>query len=279
MRVTPLALLALLGASPLAAQTATLQQPARVWSPDPLAAPVPFGPGERLEFQIKLGVLSAGSGYMAVEGVDTVRGRPTYRLAMSMSGGVLFAKVNDRYQSWLDTRTLVSRHFIRDIHEVRYKSFKEWAIYPEERRWQQLDEDNADTMATSEPLDELAFIYWLRTLPLRMGDTYTSNRYFQKEGNPVVIKVLRKERKKVPAGEFNTIVVQPLIRTKGLFSEGGKAEIYLTDDASRHLVYLRSEVPVVGSLTLHLRKVREGTPLNPAARRAAAGPAAGSPAP
>src|SRR5688500_2146002 len=56
-------------------------------------APVPFGLGERWEFQVKLGVMSAGSGYMAVEGSDTVRGRPTYRLAMGLEGGLLFAKV------------------------------------------------------------------------------------------------------------------------------------------------------------------------------------------
>ena len=41
-------------------------------APDPFAANVPFGPGERLEYQVKLGVFSAGEGFMAVEGVDTI---------------------------------------------------------------------------------------------------------------------------------------------------------------------------------------------------------------
>jgi hypothetical protein len=118
-------------------------------------APVPFGPGERLEYQVKLGVFSAGSAHLAVEGIDTIRGWPTYRLTMGLEGGVFFAKVRDRYESWLDTRLLASRHFIREVHEVRYNSFKEWAIFPEERRWQQLDDAYADTMITSEPLDEL----------------------------------------------------------------------------------------------------------------------------
>lgn len=235
---------------------------------DPLAMPVPFGPGERLEYKVKLGIISAGEGWMSVDGVDTVRGRPSYRLSMGLKGGILFAKVNDRYRSWVDTRTLVSRRFIRDIHEVRYKSYREWAIYPEERRWERVDADEAEDMATSQPLDELAFIYWLRTLPLEVGKTYTFNRYFKNNGNPVVLKVLRRERKEVPAGEFNTIVVQPIIQTSGLFSEGGNAEIYLTDDAHRHLVYLRSEIPIVGSVTMHLREVQAGTPLNPMAATA-----------
>ena len=247
---------------PLRAQSAAGDVRMGAAAPDPLAAAVPFGPGERFDFQVKLGVFSAGEGYMEVAGVDTVRGRPTYRLGMGLKGRVLFAKVNDRYQSWLDTRALTSLHFIKDVHEVRYQSFKEFAIYPEERRWQQLDEDHADRMDTAEPLDELAFIFWLRTLPLQVGDTYTVPRYFERKGNPVVIRVLRKERKVVPAGAFNTIVVQPIIKTEGLFGEGGNAEIYLSDDAARQLVYMRSEIPVVGSLTLHLTRARAGTPLN-----------------
>ena len=227
---------------------------------EPVVA-VPFGPGERLHYQVKLGVFSAGDGYLAVEGVDTTRGRETYRLGMGLKGGLLFAKVDDRYESHLDIRSLVSRHFIRDIHEVGYKSYREWAIYPELGYWERLDESRSETMVATEPLDELAFIFWMRTLPLEVGEVYTYHRYFKNDGNPVILKVLRRERREVPAGEFDTIVIQPIIRTGGLFSEGGKAEIYLTDDADRFLVYLRSEIPIVGSVTLHLREVRRGTPL------------------
>ncbi|HSR43373.1 MAG TPA: DUF3108 domain-containing protein, partial [Longimicrobiales bacterium] len=67
-------------------------------------------------------------------------------------------------------------------------------------------------------------------------------------------------------GTFETVVVQPVIRTSGLFSEGGEAELYLTDDESRHLVYLRSKLPLVGSLSLHLTSLRQGVPLHPDAR-------------
>ena len=40
----------------------------------------------------------------------------------------------------------------------------------------------------------------------------------------------------VPAGTFRTIVVQPVIQTRGLFSEGGRAEVYFTDDDRRLLI-------------------------------------------
>ena len=79
-----------------------------------------------------------------------------------------------------------------------------------------------------------------------MGDVYTIPRYFQEDGNPVVLKVLRRETVTVPAGTFNTVVVQPMIQTDGLFGKGGEAEVYFTDDTRRMLVQLRSKVPVVG---------------------------------
>jgi hypothetical protein len=41
-----------------------------------------------------------------------------------------------------------------------------------------------------------------------------------------------------------------------LFGQGGKAEVYLTDDAARTLVMLKSSVPVLGSLSLELRELR-----------------------
>ena len=71
----------------------------------------------------------------------------------------------------------------------------------------------------------------------------------------MVVKVLRRETKETPAGSFETIVVQPIIKTSGLFGEGGNAELYFTDDRNRYLVYLRSEVPGFQSMTLHLRSV------------------------
>ena len=55
--------------------------------------------------------------------------------------------------------------------------------------------------------------------------------------------------------------MRPVIKARGLFGEGGEAEIYLTDDDRRLLVRLSSRVPVLGSLSLHLRSAREGVPI------------------
>lgn len=229
------------------------------------AVPVPFGPGERLEYDVRLGALGTrGRGYMAVVGLESVRGRTAYHVDMYIEGGLLFAKVEDRYQSWFDVSNLVSLRFIQDVDEINYERYRHWEIYPEELRFERLDKGTGGSIATDLPLDDVSFFYFVRSLPLEVGKEYSFNRYFKEDGNPVIIKVLRKDTVEVPAGTFPTIVVEPVIQTDGLF-EDGKAELHFSDDEKRHLILMSSKVPLIGSLSLHLRSLREGTPLRPLA--------------
>jgi hypothetical protein len=224
------------------------------------AAPVPFGPGERATYQVKFGFLSVGEGRMEVAGLEDVRGRTSYRIDWAIKGGIPGARVNDRWQSWVDVAGLFSHRHIADLREVRYRAYRHWEFFPGERRWVREDNGSEGELASAEPLDDIAFVYYVRTLPLQVGDVYTLPRYFRERGNPVVVRVLRKDRITVPAGTFNTVVVQPVIRTGGLFSEGGKAEIHFSDDHRRILVYMHSKVSF-GNLSLHLRSLDEGVPL------------------
>jgi hypothetical protein len=223
------------------------------------AVRLPFSSGERADYQVKLGALSVGSGYVEIAGTETIAGAQTFHARMRVSGGVPLARVDDRYESWIDTQGLFSRRFIQDVHEVRYRRSRTYEFDPARRTYRRSDNGETGTIPTDKPLDELSFMYYARTLPLEVGDTYTLTRYFKDSGNPVVLRVLRKETVTVPAGRFRTVVVQPAIRTSGIFGEGGRAEIYFTDDERRIPVLIKSRVPVVGSLTMALRTYRAGS--------------------
>jgi hypothetical protein len=152
---------------------------------------------------------------------------------------------------------------VEDTDQVGQERYKHFEFYPETMSWERVDNGNTGDLATSEPLDQISFFYFARTLPLEVGDEYSLNRYFKESGNPVQLKVLRRDTVEVPAGVFPTVVVQPIIKTSGLFGEGGKAELYFTDDSRRLLVMMKSEVPLIGALSLHLRAITEGVPLTP----------------
>lgn len=232
--------------------------------PEKKYANVPFGVGERMTYKVTLGIVGeVGTGLLEVVDLDTVHNHPAYELRFQVSGGIPFARVDDDYRSWLDAHSLVARRFKQDQHEVRYERHRTFDFFPEERRWKQTDKDESGIMPTDAPLDDVSFLYFIRTIPLEVGKTYTFNRYFREESNPVTVKVLRKATITTPAGRFKTIVVQPIIKTKGLFSEGGKAEVYFTDDDKRILVALKSKVKVLKSLDMMLDTYTPGKRLAP----------------
>ena len=59
----------------------------------------------------------------------------------------------------------------------------------------------------------------------------------------------------VPAGEFNALVVQPAFNTTGMFSEGGEALIWLSDDDAHVILQLKSKLKF-GSLNLYLKSYK-----------------------
>jgi hypothetical protein len=231
-----------------------------------VVAPVPFGPGERATYKVRLGIFgTVGAGSMEILGIQELRDRPAYHIRFDLEGGVLFAKVDDRMESWLDVGRLYSHRFFQDQKEVNYKRRRTLEFHPEEGRWENADKPgDGGELASDAPLDDVSFLYFVRTLPLEVGRTYTFNRYYKASGNPVVLKVLRRETVKVPAGTFETVVVQPLIRTSGLFSEGGRAEVYISDDERRLLVRVKSHVPVIGSMDLQMQAYTPGVPVTAA---------------
>lgn len=229
---------------------------------------LPFKDGERLEYQVKYGFLGVGSATLQVLGLDTVRGTPTVHAQFTVQGGIKVYRVNDRYESWFDPRSFTTLRTIQHIDEGSYDRDRDFEMYPE--RQMMSENGKPDTATVAEPLDEASFLFFLRTIPLEVGQTYQFNRYFKPDRNPVTVVVERKEQVKVPAGTFSTIVVRPIIKTSGIFGEGGRAEVWFADDSTRTLVQLKSKLKF-GSLNLYLRNRQIGSPW--------VGAAAGTPTP
>jgi hypothetical protein len=218
--------------------------------------PLPFGVGESAVYRVSYNVVGrVGTGTMEILGIDTIRGSPAFHALFTLSGRFLFARVNNRFESWLDTRHVFSHRFEQQTHEVNFRRRRIREFYPAEMRWtgHTNDRPEAGALSTGMPLDDTAFLYFVRTLDLEVGREYSFDRYWNPEGNPVRIRVLRRETVTVPAGTFDTLVLQPVIRTSGLFSEGGEAEVYFADGGARQLVMLRAKVSF-GTLQLQLQE-------------------------
>lgn len=227
-------------------------------SPAPVRAPVPFVTGERADYSVKYGPFSVGSGLMEVIGLDTIRGRETWHTLFRVRGGIIGFRVDDRMESWIDTETLASLRHRQDLDEGPNERERQFEIFPERGVFVENGRDPEPTVKL--PLDDGSFLYFLRTIPLEVGREYSFDRYFRPDRNPVRIQVLRRETVRVPAGTFNTVVIRPIIKARGVFSENGRAEVWLTDD-SRHLMVQMKSHMKLGSLSLYLRSYRPSLPL------------------
>jgi hypothetical protein len=247
-------------APPAPAPLPTPPAPAAAPSPSALSialARLPFGDKERLEYQVKYGFLGVGSAVLEVLGIDSVRGAPAIHATFTVKGGIRIYRVNDSYESWFDPESYSTLRAVQSIDEGSYDRQRDFEFFPERKMLSENGKPETPTVA--DPLDEASFLFFLRSIPLEVGQTYEFARYFRPDKNPVRVVVVRKETIKVPAGTFNAVVVRPVIKTSGIFGEGGRAEVWFTDDSTRTLVQLKSSLKF-GSLNLYLRNRRPGTP-------------------
>ncbi len=228
-------------------------------TPSPHRRPaVIFGPGEHLTYAVSFGHLHVGSGDMSIVGADTLSDHAGWHAMLTISGGIPFFHVRDTMTSWFDTGTFVSRRFIQHVNEGRYHAKREYDIDPAAQTYMK---NGGTPMATSiDPTDDVSLVYLVRSLPLADGDRYELNRYFQPDANPVVIRVVKREQITVPAGTYQAILIEPEIRTAGIFSKNGHAQLWFSDDSSRILLQMKSQLSF-GSINMYLtRAAKAGEP-------------------
>ena len=97
----------------------------------------------------------------------------------------------------------------------------------------------------------------LMTAKVRAGDRNQKDdlRFKTRDGNDIrlTVPITLKEavlgaKVKVPAGEFDAVVIQPIIKTKGIFSQEGEAQVWLSDDKSR--IIAAFDAPAISNATL-----------------------------
>lgn len=233
-------------------------------SAEVFASPWPFPLGETAEYDVTFGPVHVGRARLAIEAIDTVRATPAFRLAFELAGGAFFYKIKDRTVGWLASDPYRSLRFEQILHEGSFRRHRRYELDSDAGSVLREDWDEEAGVYRPHPqqddaglppfaLDEISILYLVRTLPLEVGRTYTFHNYFQPEGNPVVVEVLRRERVRVRAGRFDTVVIRPIIHTEGMFGDGGEAELYITDDDRRWIVQLRTRMKV-GEIDMFLRE-------------------------
>jgi Protein of unknown function (DUF3108) len=222
--------------------------------PLPRAPDYPFAVGETLTYSAKLGLLTLGQGTLQVAAIDSLRGRETFRFRFRLTGKTVFYSMDDVLESWVSTESFESHRFVQDFNENDKPKHRTYEIFPDSGFFREVGRDT--TYATpDDPLDDAAFFYFVRITPLEVGKTYSFDRYFRKNKNPVTIQVVKREKMELPDGtEVPCLVLHPVIDTKGMFSKRSDTRLWLTDDVRRLPVQIRSKFNF-GTVTLRLKEM------------------------
>ncbi len=219
-------------------------------------AKVPWRIGEYFQFSIDWNGLNGGSSLMQVQNLHTVGGRRAYRIITKTESNSFvskFYKVRDRAESFVDAESLYSLRFVKHLREGGYKQDLDVRFDQANRKAIYQGGSTYDVEARVQ--DVLSAFYYVRTRPLVIGSTVNIPTHDNKKSYDMEVKVHKRERVEVPAGKFDCILVEPMLKSEGVFKSKGSILIWLTDDDRRIPVLVKSKVPI-GSISVSLTDMR-----------------------
>jgi hypothetical protein len=240
--------------------------PPESWIPEPPERPalpdvLPFGVGEHLKFSINYGIINAGHATMSVRHTRRIAGHECIDIRTEAKSNSFFSKIYkvwDRAQTFVDRETILPRRFEKHLREGTYRKD---VIIKFDRGREIARYQNGDEIVTHAwAQDELSAFYYVRTLPLVVGQDVFIDNHTNRKNYPLKVIVHRRETVTVGAGTFDCFVIEPVIKEGGIFSAKGTLTIWMTDDERRMPVKMRTKV-AVGSITASLTDYRLGEQL------------------
>lgn len=214
---------------------------------------LPFDAGERLTYGVQLSKIGkAGSAVMSMEGPVEIRGVPVYALRFDFNAGIGPIRAADRTGSWIDLARMASMRFVKEERHPFSRRDESVELFLDRGRWEAAD-GSSGRIAAAAPLDELSFMYFIRTLPLIVDSVYSFNRHFDARRNPTTVRMVRRDTIETPAGSFPSVLVEMRVRDSRRYDGEGIIRIYLSDDELRLPVRIESAMPIVGTAILTLQ--------------------------
>lgn len=261
------------------------QEPAAAPAPrreTPPAARAAFAPGERLDYQIRWGLITAGNASLSVQLVKEHGGVPAYRFIMTAATTPFLDKiyrVRDCFDSWVSADMAHSLQYRQSQAEGSRQRDLLVTYDPATLTALRIFNHKGNPPLAIQPgtFDPLGAMYAIRSMrELKDGQVVVmpiSDGKVNAQGSG---RIVGKETITTPAGIFDTLLMEPeLAGVKGVFekSKGAKIRIWFTKDR-RHLPVRVSSKVLIGSFTAELVSITPGTNEGSAEARARAGVAA-----
>ena len=206
-----------------------------------------FKEGEKLTFDVNYGFVTAGIAVMAIPTIKRISGREAYHVTFevnSVPSFDMFYKVRDRYETYIDVEGLFPWRFEQHIREGGYT--RDFSAFFDQRKGKAKTSEGEYSI----PLyvnDIVSAFYYARTLDysnMNVNDLIHLQNFYKDKVYNLDVKYLGKEVVEVPAGKFECIIVEPLVKEGGLFKHEGNIIVWLTNDELKMPVKVRTKVVI-----------------------------------
>ena len=214
----------------------------------------PFQIGERLTYNVSFTGITAGQASLEVVN-DTVVNN-YHQLHIRFNARTTFPvssiyTINDQVDTWLDSKYLYTKKLTKNIREGKYKNDSYTIIDYD----QSIAITNGDTVIIDQFLrDSYSLFYFLRTIPLIIGETIDFTAFDGKIITPFQVITKTKETINTMAGTFPCLVVKPFREGTTLLKNKGDMMIWFSDDKIRLPIQIRIKLKY-GSMLLKLKDI------------------------
>ena len=217
-----------------------------------------FKPGEKLVYRLTYGMFDAGEAVLQVaETKKTVKGRKLWRMiatGKTVSAFEWFYKVDDRYESYMDSKALVPWVFKRRVDEGGFKFAQDYTFF-QHKNLVETEKGNQHKVP-DKVQDMVSAFYYARTFDFtdaKKGDTYEVNIFLDEELTPTKIKYLGKETIRTRKGKFRCHKFAPVVVEGRIFPDEDAATIWITDDKNKIPIMAKAKLHF-GTMKMHLVK-------------------------
>ena len=214
----------------------------------------PFQVGERLTYDVSFTGITAGEASLEIVNDPEVNNYHQLHIrfiAKTIYPFSLIYTIDDQVDTWLDSKSLYTRKMTKKIRERNYKKDSHTIIDYD----QSIAITNGDTVIIDKFLyDPYSLFYFLRTIPLIIGETIDFTAFDGKKITPFQVITKTKETINTMAGTFPCLVVKPFREGTTLLKNKGDMMIWFSDDKIRLPIQIRIKLKY-GSMLLKLKDI------------------------
>jgi len=237
----------------------------RVEGEDLNLPPRPFPPEEKLVYGVKWRGVPIGEICLTVDGLYRLNnGQTVYRLVYEASTNPLFDviyKVRDQIVSYFDCQLLIPWKTEKYLREGGYR--RNEIVELEQNK-------GKATYLTSDPIeivdlkpgaqDILSCFYYYRTKDIELKRNQHMTVFSDRKNWGLELRALEKKKKSTYLGQFDSILVEPEAKFRGVFFRKAKMQIYFKNDDSKIPIVITAKRPFFGSITATLIRAESSPP-------------------